>query len=109
MIGLGRMGANIASRLLRGGHECVVFGRNPTAVKALPKEGAIGTSSLDEFAVALTPPRAVWLMAPAAASRARHRQLRSARDLPRAWFYRYPTSRKNRYVVLIILFLPIVR
>jgi 6-phosphogluconate dehydrogenase len=66
MIGLGRMGANMVSRLLRGGHQCVVFDTNPTTVQTLAKEGAIGTSSLDEFVAALTPPRAAWLMVPAA-------------------------------------------
>jgi 6-phosphogluconate dehydrogenase len=66
MIGLGRMGANMVSRLLRGGHQCVVFDTNPTTVEALAKEGAVGTSSLDEFVAALTPPRVAWLMAPAA-------------------------------------------
>ena len=66
MIGLGRMGANMVSRLLRSGHQCVVFDTNPTTVQALAKEGAIGTSSLDEFVAALTPPRAAWLMVPAA-------------------------------------------
>ena len=66
MIGLGRMGANMASRLLRGGHQCVVFDMNPDAVTALTREGAIGASSLAEFVGKLTPPRAIWLMAPAA-------------------------------------------
>jgi 6-phosphogluconate dehydrogenase len=66
MIGLGRMGANMVSRLLHGGHQCVVFDMNPAAVNALTQEGAIGTSSLAEFVTTLTPPRAVWLMAPAA-------------------------------------------
>jgi 6-phosphogluconate dehydrogenase len=66
MIGLGRMGANMATRLLRGGHQCVVFNRNPAAVQALVQQGAIGTSSLDEFVEKLTPPRVAWLMVPAA-------------------------------------------
>jgi 6-phosphogluconate dehydrogenase len=67
MIGLGRMGANMVSRLLRGGHQCVVFDRNPNAVQAFVKEGAIGASSLDEFVEKLTLPRVAWLMVPAAA------------------------------------------
>jgi 6-phosphogluconate dehydrogenase len=67
MIGLGRMGANMVRRLLRGGHECVVFNRSPKAVAALVKEKALGTTSLAEFAAKLTKPRAVWLMVPAAA------------------------------------------
>lgn len=66
MIGLGRMGANMVSRLLRGGHQCVVFDMNPTTVQALVNEGAIGTASLDEFVARLTPPRVAWVMVPAA-------------------------------------------
>lgn len=67
MIGLGRMGANMVRRLLRGGHQCVIFGRTQEAVQALVTEGALGTTSLDDFVRHLTPPRAVWLMVPAAA------------------------------------------
>src|SRR5678815_788653 len=66
MIGLGRMGANMVRRLLRGGHECVVNDRSPDAVKALVDEGAIGAASLDEFIAKLKAPRAIWLMIPAA-------------------------------------------
>jgi 6-phosphogluconate dehydrogenase len=66
MIGLGRMGANMVRRLLRGGHECVVNDRNPEAVKALVDAGATGDTSLDEFIAKLKPPRAIWLMIPAA-------------------------------------------
>ena len=66
MIGLGRMGANMVRRLMRGGHECVVFDTHPQAVQDLAKEGAVATSSLDEFVAKLAPPRAVWLMVPAA-------------------------------------------
>jgi len=66
MIGLGRMGANMVSRLLRGGHQCVVFDMNPTTVQALVNEGAVGTASLDEFVAKLTPPRVAWVMVPAA-------------------------------------------
>ena len=65
MIGLGRMGANMVRRLLRGGHQCVVFDVNPDAVKALTKEGAIGASSLDDFKAKLQKPRAAWMMVPA--------------------------------------------
>jgi 6-phosphogluconate dehydrogenase len=65
MIGLGRMGANMVRRLLRGGHECVVNDRNPEAVKTLEAEGAIGAASLDGFVAKLKPPRAIWLMIPA--------------------------------------------
>jgi 6-phosphogluconate dehydrogenase len=65
MIGLGRMGANMARRLMRGGHRCVVFDLNPENVKLLTREGATGAASLDDFVGILTPPRAVWLMVPA--------------------------------------------
>jgi len=65
MIGLGRMGANMVRRLVRGGHECVVFNRSPKPVEELVKEKAVGTASLAELAKRLTKPRAVWLMVPA--------------------------------------------
>jgi 6-phosphogluconate dehydrogenase len=67
MIGLGRMGANMVRRLLRGGHQCVVYDRGPDAVKELANEGAVGAASLDDLVEKLTRPRAVWLMVPAAA------------------------------------------
>jgi 6-phosphogluconate dehydrogenase len=66
MIGLGRMGANMTRRLLRAGHECVIFDMFPKAVMELTREKAIGTSSLEDFVKKLTKPRAVWLMVPAA-------------------------------------------
>jgi len=65
MIGLGRMGANMVRRLLRGGHDCAVFDMSSKAVAELVKENAVGTASLAEFAKALTKPRAIWLMVPA--------------------------------------------
>jgi 6-phosphogluconate dehydrogenase len=65
MIGLGRMGANIVRRLMRGGHELVVFDRKPQAVDELIKEGAIGASSLDDIAAKLESPRIFWVMLPA--------------------------------------------
>ena len=65
MIGLGRMGANMVRRLMRGGHQCVVFDRNPTSVEQLAAEGAAGAASLDEFVGKLTKPRAAWIMVPA--------------------------------------------
>jgi 6-phosphogluconate dehydrogenase len=65
MIGLGRMGANMVRRLLKGDHECVVFDMSAKAVAELGKEKAIGTASLAEFTKRLTKPRAVWLMVPA--------------------------------------------
>jgi 6-phosphogluconate dehydrogenase len=66
MIGLGRMGANIVRRLMRDGHECVVHDVDPAAVSMLEQEGAIGSSSLDEFVQALERPRVAWVMVPAA-------------------------------------------
>jgi 6-phosphogluconate dehydrogenase len=66
MIGLGRMGANMVRRLLRGGHECVVNDRNAEAVNALVAEGATGDTSLGVFIEKLERPRAIWLMIPAA-------------------------------------------
>ena len=67
MIGLGRMGANMAIRLMRAGHECVVYDSHPETVRALVEKGAKGSTSLADFVSALTKPRAVWLMVPAAA------------------------------------------
>jgi 6-phosphogluconate dehydrogenase len=75
MIGLGRMGASMVSRLLQGGHECVVFDSNPDSVKDLANKGATGAASLDDFMAKLKPPRAVWLMVPAAAVEATVRDL----------------------------------
>ncbi len=66
MMGLGRMGANMVRRLLRAGHECVVYDVNPAGVAALVKEGAIGSSSLEDFISKLSKPRTAWLMLPAA-------------------------------------------
>jgi 6-phosphogluconate dehydrogenase len=66
MVGLGRMGANMVRRLLRGGHQCVVFDVSPDAVKALVKEGAVGATSLDDFKAKLQKPRVAWMMVPAA-------------------------------------------
>ncbi|HEV3022618.1 MAG TPA: NAD(P)-binding domain-containing protein, partial [Pirellulales bacterium] len=67
MIGLGRMGANMVRRLLKSGHQCVVFDRSTKAVEELVKEKAVGASTLPAFVEKLEPPRAVWLMVPAAA------------------------------------------
>ena len=66
MIGLGRMGTNMVKRLLRAGHHCVVYDLNRDAVEALVKEGAVGSTSLEDFARMLKVPRAIWLMVPAA-------------------------------------------
>jgi 6-phosphogluconate dehydrogenase len=64
MVGLGRMGANMVRRLMRGGHQCVVYDVAPKAVQELVAEGAVGASSLDEFVKKLTAPRAAWVMVP---------------------------------------------
>ncbi len=66
MVGLGRMGANMAARLLRAGQKVVAFDRHAEKVQALVDDGAIGAASLEELAEKLAPPRAVWLMVPAA-------------------------------------------
>jgi 6-phosphogluconate dehydrogenase len=68
MIGLGRMGANMVLRLMRGGHTCVVYDRSADAVAGLSKEGATGTTALSDFVAKLDKPRSVWLMVPAAAT-----------------------------------------
>jgi 6-phosphogluconate dehydrogenase len=65
MIGLGRMGANMVRRLMRGGHECVVFDRSADAVKQMVGEGAKGADSLQALVQSLSAPRAVWIMVPA--------------------------------------------
>jgi 6-phosphogluconate dehydrogenase len=65
MIGLGRMGANMARRLMQAGHQCVVYDLNPDNVKQLTSQGATGAPSLDEFVKRLTKPRAAWVMVPA--------------------------------------------
>ena len=67
MIGLGRMGGNIVRRLLRDGHDAVVFDQNPEAVKALVEAGAVGADSLEDFVSKLDVPRAAWVMLPAGA------------------------------------------
>ena len=66
MIGLGRMGANMVRRLIKAGHNCVVFDRSPEVVKQLVGDGATGASSLDDLVSKLQKPRAIWLMVPAA-------------------------------------------
>ena len=66
MIGLGRMGGDMVRRLLRGGHECVVYDMKADAVEALATEGALGALSIEDFVARLVKPRVVWLMVPAA-------------------------------------------
>jgi len=65
MVGLGRMGANMVRRLLKGGHECVVFNRSPAPVQELANEGAVPSASLKDLVSKLKKPRTVWLMVPA--------------------------------------------
>jgi 6-phosphogluconate dehydrogenase len=65
MIGLGRMGNNMVRRLMRAGHQCVVYDRQAATVQALAKEGAVGATSLEEFAKKLKFPRVIWMMVPA--------------------------------------------
>ncbi len=65
MIGLGRMGANMVRRLMRGEHHCVVFDRDPEPVHRLAAEGAVGAGSMDDLISRLSPPRAIWMMVPA--------------------------------------------
>jgi 6-phosphogluconate dehydrogenase len=65
MIGLGRMGANMVRRLMRGGHTCVVYDRSADAVAGLGKEGATGATALQDFVAKLDKPRSIWLMVPA--------------------------------------------
>ena len=67
MIGLGRMGANIVRRLMRAGHSCVVYDRDPAPGKALAAEGAQPVESLADLVAGLAAPRAVWVMLPAGA------------------------------------------
>jgi 6-phosphogluconate dehydrogenase len=66
MIGLGRMGANMVRRLMKGGHACTVFDMSPQAVASLAREGASGAASLADLVAKLAKPRALWLMVPAA-------------------------------------------
>jgi 6-phosphogluconate dehydrogenase len=66
MVGLGRMGANLVRRLMRAGNSCVVYDVNPAAIRTLEVEGAAGATSLEEFVGKLDPPRAAWVMLPAA-------------------------------------------
>jgi 6-phosphogluconate dehydrogenase len=67
MVGLGRMGANMVRRLMRKGHDCVVFDRSPKTVEEMAKEKAVGAVSLADMVDKLAKPRAIWLMVPAAA------------------------------------------
>src|SRR3712207_5891286 len=65
MVGLGRMGANIVRRLMRDGHQCVVFDVNPDSIAQLESEGAVGGPTLEEFVARLEKPRVAWVMIPA--------------------------------------------
>ena len=76
MIGLGRMGANLVRRLMRDGHRCVAYDRNPEVVKSLEAEGATGANSLAEFVAKLEEPRNIWIMVPAGVVQPTLEQLR---------------------------------
>ncbi|MBI4839989.1 MAG: decarboxylating 6-phosphogluconate dehydrogenase [candidate division NC10 bacterium] len=65
MVGLGRMGANMVRRLMKGGHACIAYDRNPESVDRVAAEGAIGAKTLDGFAKSLSTPKVAWLMVPA--------------------------------------------
>ena len=68
MVGLGKMGANMTERLVRGGHQVVGFDRNPAAVEAVVEAGAAGAASLEELISELSVPRLVWVMVPSGAA-----------------------------------------
>jgi 6-phosphogluconate dehydrogenase len=78
MVGLGRMGANMVRRLVRGGHECVVFDRGSAPVAEMVKDGATGSNSLADMVAKLSKPRAIWLMVPAGAVDETARELRKS-------------------------------
>jgi 6-phosphogluconate dehydrogenase len=80
MVGLGRMGANLVRRLMRDGHECVVYDLDADAVAQLESEGAVGSSSLEEFVAKLSKPRAAWVMVPAGYTGATIEQLADLMD-----------------------------
>jgi 6-phosphogluconate dehydrogenase len=80
MIGLGRMGANLTRRLMRAGHEVVVHDIDADAIRQLEGEGATGAVTLDDLVTALTPPRAAWIMVPAAFAGTTAEQLASLMD-----------------------------
>ena len=65
MVGLGRMGANMVRRLMRGGHQCVAYNRSETAISDLVRDGAIGAKSLDDLVAKVAAPCAIWVMLPA--------------------------------------------
>ncbi len=80
MVGLGRMGANLVRRLMRDGHDCVVYDLSPDSVAALEADGAAGATSLEEFVAKLQTPRAVWVMVPAGVTGATVDQLADLLD-----------------------------
>jgi 6-phosphogluconate dehydrogenase len=80
LIGLGRMGSDMVRRLMRDGHECVVFDVRADTVERLAEEGAVGASSIEDFVSKLGKPRAAWMMVPAAAVETLLDQLASAMD-----------------------------
>jgi 6-phosphogluconate dehydrogenase len=83
VLGLGRMGANMARRLMRGGHTCVAYDREAGKVSELVREGAQGADSLDQFIAKLQPPRIVWMMLPAGETTAQAISALARRLMPR--------------------------
>ena len=83
MVGLGRMGANLTARLMRAGHEVVVYDVNPESVSRLEGEGATGAASLQDLVAKLTAPRAAWIMVPAAVAGPTADQLHDLMDTRR--------------------------
>jgi 6-phosphogluconate dehydrogenase len=81
MIGLGRMGANMVRRLIKNGHQCVVYDRTAATVQQLAGDGATGSTSLDDFVKKLNKPRAIWLMVPAGVVDATLHELTSKLDV----------------------------
>src|SRR2546427_875420 len=83
MVGLGRMGGNMARRLMRGGHKVVAWARNAQVVQELAGEGAVGTTTLDDFVAKLAAPRVAWVMVPAGAATAQGGKDLARRARPR--------------------------
>src|SRR5260370_21125549 len=84
MVGLGRMGGNMARRLMRGGHEVVAYARSAKTVQEVAGEGAVGTVTLDDFVAKLKAPRVAWVMVPAGAAAGQGVMYLAPRTGPRA-------------------------
>ena len=99
MIGLGRMGGNMARRLMRGGHPCVVYARDPESVRKLAGEGATGASSLPDLVAKLHKPRVAWMMIPAgdATEDAGPEADAVGHQLPPWWYFRLCSSTRRSH------------